>query len=220
MRIIKLVTFLAIFFLSIACSKKLFKEKWTKQEAPKVFKARFETTKGNFEIEAHREWSPKAVDRLYQLITSDYYTNIALFRVVSNFVAQFGIHDNSSINNSWGKYKLPDEVVIKKNTKGTIAFARSGKKTRTTQIFINLKNNSPYLDTIFYGGVKGFPIVANVISGMDVVTSFYSKYSEKPSSKQDSIQKYGNKFLKNKFPELDYIKKTYIVKNLTTKKEP
>jgi len=210
MRILKLITFLTILFFVTSCSKKVFKEKWAKKEAPKVFKARFETTKGDFEIEAHREWSPIAVDRLYQLISTNFYTDIALFRVVPNFVVQFGIHDNSSLNKSWLNYKIPDEPVLKSNVEGAISFARSGKETRTTQIFINLKDNYR-LDSIFYGDVKGFPVIAKVTKGMNVIKSFYSAYNEKPSNEQASIEKYGNEYLKNNFPKLDYIKKSYIV---------
>ncbi len=74
---------------------KKFKEKWLEKKAPETFKAHFETTKGNFDVEAVREWSPKGVDRLYQMITNDYYIDIAIFRVAPNFVAQFGIHNDT-----------------------------------------------------------------------------------------------------------------------------
>jgi len=205
-------TILFIFLVQSCNSNKVFKENWTKKNAPKIFKARFETTKGNFDIEAHRNWSPKAVDRLYQLIKSQFYTDVALFRVVPSFVVQFGIHNDSILNNAWAKYKVPDEPTLELNKEGAISFARSGEKSRTTQIFINLKSNSPRLDTIFYNGVKGFPVVAKVTDGMDIIKSFYSGYAEKPSSNQDSIQLNGNTYLKNNFPMLDYIKKAYIIK--------
>lgn len=207
------VFFILIIILipSTSCSKKLLNEKWLKKEAPAVFKARFETTKGNFDIEAHREWSPMAVDRLFQLISNDFYTDIALFRVVPNFVVQFGIHNNAEINEAWNNYKIPDEPVKMSNTEGTISFARGGKETRDTQLFINLKNNER-LDALSYSNVKGFPVVAKVTDGMDVVKSFYDKYEEEPGKMQDSIQKFGNSYLKSTFPNLDYIKKAYIVK--------
>jgi len=207
--------FLALLFIVLigSCnSSKVFKNKWTKKEAPEIFKARFETTKGNFDIEAHRNWSPKGVDRLYQLIKIEFYTDIAIFRVVPDFVVQFGIHNDSVLNSSWRNHKVPDEPNIEANKEGTISFARSGKESRTTQLFINLKSNSPRLDTIFYNGVKGFTVVAKVTNGMDVVTSFYNGYAEKPSSKQDSIQLKGNSYLLNNFSKLDYIKKAYIIK--------
>ena len=211
MKKIKILFIFSLLFIA-ACSPKIFKESWTKKQAPEIFKARFETTKGNFDIEAHREWSPKAVDRLYQLITSEFYTDIALYRTVPNFVAQFGIHNDSILNSAWRKYKVPDEPAIEKNVEGTIAFARGGKQTRTTQLFINLKSNSPRLDNLEYSDVKGFPVIAKVIKGMDVVKLFYKDYAEKPGRRQDSIQKYGNAYLKKNFPKLDYINRAYILK--------
>lgn len=194
-----------------SCSQKIFNEKWTTKQAPEFFKARFETTQGNFDIEAKRKWSPQGVDRLYQLIKSGFYTDIAIFRVVPNFVAQFGIHNDSVLNNSWRRFAVNDEPVIEKNDAMTIAFARAGRKTRTTQIFINLKDNHR-LDKLTYGGVEGFPVIAKVTSGKENVLKFYDKYGERPGRRQDSIQVYGNKFLKKNYPDIDYIKKAYIVK--------
>lgn len=201
-----------LLILLFACSRNTFREKWTQKQAPEYFKARFETTKGNFDIEAHREWAPLGVDRLYQLIKSGFYQDIALFRVVPDYVVQFGIHNDSSLNNAWRKFPLQDEPVIEKNIKGTIAFARAGKNTRTTQIYININNNSPRLDTLSNVGVSGFPVIAKVTDGMDVVLSFYDEYGNQPARRQDSIRIRGNDFLKRNYPELDYLKKAYILK--------
>lgn len=205
------IIFLFIIVLVSACSKKVFQEKWTQKEAPESFKARFETTQGNFDIMAKRSWSPQAVDRLYQLIKYGYYTDMAIFRVVPNFVAQFGIHKDSLANKGWNSMKIDDEPVVQGNDAMTIAFARGGVKTRTTQIFINLKDNHR-LDTLEYGGVKGFPVIAKVISGSENVLKFYNKHGDKLGRRQDSIHKYGYDFLKRKYPEIDYIKKAYIIK--------
>jgi cyclophilin family peptidyl-prolyl cis-trans isomerase len=211
---IKYIFFALLFIVLIGSCKstKVLKNKWTEKEAPEIFKARFETTIGNFDIEAHRNWSPKVVDRLYQLIKNEFYTDIAIYRVVPDYVVQFGIHNDSVLNSSWRNHKVPDEANIEANKEGAISFARSSKESRTTQLFINLKSNSPRLDTIFYNGVKGFPVIAKVTIGMDVVKSFYNGYAEKPSSKQDSIQLKGNSNLHTNFPKLDYIKKAYIIK--------
>ena len=203
--------FLSLFLLTIGCSKKLFNEKWTTKQAPDVFKARFETTQGIFDIEAKREWSPKGVDRLYQLIQSGFYTDIAIFRVVPNFVAQFGIHNNKVLNNQWQQYKIDDEPVVKNNNEMTLSFARGGKKSRTTQVFINLKDNKR-LDKLDYAGVKGFPVVAEIIDGKENVKKFYQNYGDKLGMRQDSISKYGNDFLKRKYPKVDYIIKAYLLK--------
>lgn len=206
----KITLFFALLHL-LSCSKKLFNEKWTKEKAPSEFKAVFETTKGNFEIYAKRDWSPQGVDRLYSLIKNGFYTDMPIFRVVPNFVAQFGIHNDSILNNRWSKFGLDDEPVIVKNDAMTIAFARGGVKSRTTQIFINLKDNNR-LDELEYSGVKGFPVIAKVTKGSENVLKFYDKYGDKLGFRQDSIQKYGNKFIKKNYPEVDFIYKASILK--------
>lgn len=203
--------FLVSIVILSSCAPKLFKEKWTEEQAPEYFKARFETSQGNFDIEAKREWSPQGVDRLYQLIKRGYYTDMSIFRVVPNFVAQFGIHNDSVIYNGWSSVKVDDEPNIISNTKGTISFARGGVKTRTTQIFINLKDNER-LDGLDYSGVKGFPVIGKVISGMENVEKFHDGYGDKLGMRQDSIQKYGNKFIRKNYPEIDFIYKAYILK--------
>lgn len=196
--------------LLTSCATVKFKDKWLKEKSPNTFKARFETTQGNFDIVARRLWSPKGVDRLYQMIKNDYYTDVAIFRVVPSFVAQFGIHNDSIIHKSWS-VGIDDEPVLAKNDSMSISFARGGKRSRSNQIFINLKDNNR-LDTLAYAGVKGFPVVAKVIAGQENVLKFYSGYGDKLGFKQDSITKFGNKFLREKFPKVDYIIKAYILK--------
>lgn len=195
--------------LVISCSSS-FKLKWTQKEAPDYFTAKFETTQGDFEIEARKEWSPEGVNRLYQLIKHNYYTDIAIFRVIPDYVAQFGIHNDSVQTNAWNEIPLADEPVLKSNTKGAISFARGGPETRGTQLFINLKDNSPRLDTLTYLNVTGFPVVAQVISGMEVVENFYKGYGRELEDKQGLIYENGNRYLKENYPKLDYIRKAYI----------
>ena len=206
----KQLIYLLLAVLLCGCSPKLFNKKWAKQTAPKEFRARFETTKGNFDIYAKREWSPKGVDRFYQLIKYGYYDDVALFRVVPNFVAQFGIHNDSLINKSWKK-GIEDEPVIQKNDAMTLAFARGGVATRSNQIFINLKDNYR-LDKLRYSGVSGFPVIAKVIEGKENVLKFYSGYGDKLGRQQGKINKDGNAFLREKYPKVDYIIKAYLIK--------
>jgi len=208
----KRILLLSAIILMSSCATKKFKEKWLKKEAPATFKARFETTQGNFDIEAVREWSPNGVDRLYQLIKNDYYVDVAIFRVVPNFVAQFGIHNDTLINNAWQKRGIEDEPVIKKNDSMTISFARGGVNTRSNQIFINLKENYR-LDKLSYSGVTGFPVVAKVIAGQENVLKFYDGYGDNLGRKQGEIAKGGNAYLQENYPKVDYIKKAYILKD-------
>ena len=206
----KICFLLSILMLS-SCASKKFKEKWLEKEAPATFKARFHTTQGNFDIISNREWSPNGVDRLYQLIINEYYKDIAIYRVVPKFVAQFGIHNDTLINKSWQSNGIIDEPVVIKNDSMTVSFARGGVKTRSNQIFINLKNNYR-LDKLAYSGVIGFPVVAKVIKGQENVLKFYDGYGNKLGYKQDSIANFGNKFLREKYPKVDYIIKAYILK--------
>lgn len=196
--------------LFTSCATKKFKEKWLEKEAPATFKARFETTQGNFDIEATREWSPKGVDRFYQLIKYGYYDDLAIYRVVPNFVAQFGIHNDSLINKSWQK-GIKDEPVIQKNDAMTLSFARGGEATRSNQVFINLKDNYR-LDKLTYSGVSGFPVIAKVIEGKENVLKFYSGYGDQLGRQQYKINKGGNTFLREKYPKVDYIIKAYLIK--------
>ena len=173
-------------------------------KAPDSFKAKFITTKGSFTIEACRAWSPAGVDRLYQLFQTGFYNNNSIFRVQKDYVVQFGISDDKLVNEFWEKRPIMDEPVLKSNLKGTISYARDGSNSRTVQLFINKKDNYK-LDTVNYNGLRGFPPVAKIIEGFEVIESFYGGYGFEPANHQDSIMTYGNVYVKKHFPEVDYI---------------
>jgi len=206
----RIFLFILLTSLFAACSPSIFKAKWTTEKAPQIFSARFETTKGVFDIEVKREWSPLAVDRLYALLKHHFFDNALFYRGVSNFVVQFGSSDTVKIVD-WNKYVIPDEKVVYGNYKGSISFARAGKDTRGTELFINLKNNLS-LDTTNYGGVKGFPAFGNVTRGMDVVDSIYTGYGDKTMDILDTLYQNRTRFLAI-FPKLDSITRAYIIKS-------
>jgi len=201
-----------LFFVTMllsGCTKSLFQSRWTTERAPASFIARFETSKGSFDVEVNRKWSPAAVDRFYQLVKYGFYNNALFYRVVPNFVVQFGSTDTVAVT-QWSKYKIPDEKVFYSNKKGTISFARAGKESRGTELFINLRDNSR-LDTMMYEGVEGFPAFGDVTSGREVVESIYSGYGDITMNMLDSMYSSRLNFL-NQFPKLDSISKVYIVK--------
>lgn len=195
--------------LVMGCAPKIFKPEWGKEIAPENFTARFETSKGNFDVLVERKLSPKAADRLYQLIRHNYFENILFYRVVPGFVVQFGSSDSLVLKN-WERMKIPDEKVVQGNTKGTLSFARAGVETRGTQLFINLADNHR-LDTISYSGVTGFPSFGKVAAGRNVLDSLYSDYGEKPMGDYGMMQTNKDEFLK-KFPKLDSIYSARILK--------
>jgi peptidyl-prolyl cis-trans isomerase A (cyclophilin A) len=206
----------SFFLLLISCSLSIagigqFRDMQFLQDAPPIFRALFRTSKGSFEIEVHRNWSPLAADRLYQLILAGYYNNNIIFRVQPGYVVQFGIPAKRSLYHFWYAKKIADEPVLQKNAKGTIGFAREGKNSRATHLFINLADN-PKLDTIVRDGVKGYPPFARVTRGMDVVGAFYSGYGRWPAKMQDSLYVHGNRYYEKIFPWQDRIISAEIIR--------
>ena len=175
------------------------------KQAPASFKAKFETSQGVIVVEAVRDWAPVGVDRFYNLIMSGYFENVRFFRVVPNFVVQFGIHGDPSVSKNWMNASLKDEPVKEGNKRGTLTYAKSSRpNSRTTQIFINLKDNTS-LDA------QGFAAFAKVVEGMDVVDKLNSEYGESLTGLQGQIYQEGNAFLAAKAPRLDFIKKATIL---------
>ena len=205
----KKIVLLLLSLVFLSCSKDVFNVKWTKEKAPATFVARFETNKGNFDIEITRDNSPKAVDRFYQLVQHRFYDNTLFYRVVPNFVVQFGNGDTIQTH-KWDKFKVPDEKVKMSNLKGALSYARAGQETRGNDLFINLKDNQR-LDTVSYEKVRGFPAFGKVIKGMEVVESIYGGYGNETMEPYDALSPNRADFLK-KFPKLDLLHKVYILK--------
>lgn len=172
------------------------------EKAPETFSVQFDTTKGNFTVEITRSLAPNGADRFYNLVKSGYFKNIGFFRVVPNFMVQFGIHGDPAVSAKWREANIQDDPVKGSNTRGTITFATAGPNTRTTQLFINFGNNT-FLDN------QGFSPFGKVTSGMDVVDKINAEYGENPN--QGQIQMEGNAYLKKGFPNLDYIKSASII---------
>lgn len=168
------------------------------QEAPSSFRARFETTKGTFVVEVERRLAPRGADRFYNLVRHGYYNGTKLFRVIPGFVVQWGMSGDPALSTVWHQARIPDDPVIASNEPGTITFAMAGPNTRTTQLFINYKNNAG-LDG------QGFSPFGRVVEGMEVVESFNAEYGRTPADNQQRIGQEGNAFLEKNFPNLDAI---------------
>ncbi|MBO9563819.1 MAG: peptidylprolyl isomerase [Niastella sp.] len=179
--------------------------------APDSFKVQLQTTKGEILMEVKRAWSPRGVDRFYNLIVNGYYDNLPMFRIRAGYWAQFGIAGDPKIAQAWRNKNIPDDPRMLSNARGTVAYAFKDPNARTTQLFINLRDNSSTHDN------EPFVPIARVIKGMDVADALYSGYGEKAgggirAGKQDSAFAGGNPYWKQNFPLLDYIKTTKIIK--------
>jgi peptidyl-prolyl cis-trans isomerase A (cyclophilin A) len=179
--------------------------------APAEFKVKFSTSKGDFTVQVTRAWAPNGADRFYNLVKNNYYDEVRFFRVLRTprpFMAQFGIHGDPKIAAAWMEASIKDDSVTQSNSRGMVTFATAGPNTRTTQIFINYGDNS-MLDG------QGFSPFAKVVEGMDVVDKLHADYGEgAPQGRgpdQGRIQMEGNAYLKERFPNLDYVKTARVV---------
>ena len=179
------------------------------EQAPATFKANFDTTKGTFVIDVHRDWAPQGADRFYNLVKNGFYDDVRFFRVISGFMAQFGIHGDPAVAAAWRPAQIKDDPVKQSNKRGFVTFATAGPNTRTTQLFINFGDNAA-LDK------QGFAPFGQITTGMDIVDKIYSAYGEgAPRGKgpdQGRLQSEGNAYLEKEFPRLDYIKSATIAK--------
>src|SRR6266849_2783388 len=169
--------------------------------APELFSVKLETSKGPIVIEVHRDWAPRGADRFYELVKDGYYNDARFFRVIPNFVAQFGLAATPAMTKKWAK-SIDDDPVAHTNVVGTVTFATAGRNSRDAQVFINLRSNQS-LDS------QGFAPFGKVSEGMPVVEKLYSKYGDAPV--QEALTRRGNSYLKSSFPRLDFIKSATIL---------
>jgi cyclophilin family peptidyl-prolyl cis-trans isomerase len=167
----------------------------------KTYKVKLDTSEGPIVIEIHPDWAPIGAARFRQLVEDDYYDGARFFRVVPNFVIQFGIARDPKLTAKWDK-QIDDDPVKQTNRVGSVSFATAGPNTRTAQVFINLRSNQS-LDS------QGFAPFGMIVEGMDIVQRLYSGYGEQPD--QEMITKRGNSYLQQNFPNLDYIKDAEII---------
>lgn len=176
--------------------------------APDSFNVAFETSKGNFTVVAHRDWAPRGVDRFYHLVRLGFFDDARFFRVLSGFMAQFGINGDPRVTAAWEPLTLEDDPVKQKNVRGMVSFAMGGPNTRTTQLFIN------YADNTNLDGM-GFSPIGQVVDGMGTVDSLYANYGEGAPDgagpDQTRILAQGNAYLNQQFPRLDFIRRARIV---------
>lgn len=177
--------------------------------APREFFVRFETTKGPFVMDVHRDWAPRGADRLYQLVQAGFFDDSRFYRVRAGYIVQFGIAGDPAIAQRWRDQRIPDDSVRHTNARGVVGYAMTGPDTRTTQLYINLRDNAQ-LDG------QGFSPIAEVVRGMEVVDALYSAYGETSgggmrNGKQGPMFEGGNAYLDEHYPRLDHLLRAVVV---------
>jgi peptidyl-prolyl cis-trans isomerase A (cyclophilin A) len=182
-------------------------------KTPEVFRVKFETTAGSFVIEAHRDWSPHGADRFYELVRMKYYDDSRFFRVVPGRWVQFGINGNPTIAQQQRRITIPDDPLKQHNTRGYVAFSNTGPNTRSTQVYINLGDNTARNDI-----EAGFAPFGQIVEGMDVVEKLYGGYGERSgggmrAGHQAQMFEGGNAYLDREYPKLDKLIRATMMKS-------
>jgi homoserine O-acetyltransferase len=178
--------------------------------APEMCRIRLETTKGPIMLEMQRAWSPHGADRFYTLVRAGFYDDAAIFRIRAGQWAQFGINGTPAIAQRWRSRTIPDDPRVLSNVRGTVAFAFKDPNGRSTQVFVNLRDNSGTHDA------EPFVPFARVTDGLAVADTWYAEYGEASgggirAGKQDPVFSGGNAYLIREFTKLDFIRRAVIV---------
>jgi peptidyl-prolyl cis-trans isomerase A (cyclophilin A) len=156
---------------------------------------------GSFVARVEPDKAPLGAARFLDLVRAGFYDDARIFRTVKNFVVQFGLAADPQVTRRW-QNPIRDDPVKGKNIRGTMTFATSGPDTRTTQLFINLGQNT-FLDS------QGFSPFATVVKGMSVVDEINFQYGEQ--AQQHQITSFGNSYLEREFPEMSFITRAKII---------
>lgn len=180
------------------------------RRAPDRFHVRLDTTRGPIVLEVDRAWAPHGADRFYNLVRAGYYDDTRIWRVVAGRWAQFGINGDPRVSSLWRTRTIPDDPPRQSNVRGTVAFAFARPNGRTTQVFINLADNSATHDR------EPFVPFGRVVDGMTVADALYAGYGEAAgggirSGRQRPLFEEGNAYLDREFPRLDRIVRAVVV---------
>jgi cyclophilin family peptidyl-prolyl cis-trans isomerase len=174
------------------------------EEHTSTVQIRCETSKGTLDIDLHPEWSPQGVERFLALVRDDFFSDIALFRSVEDFLVQFGISSSGDVNRKWATPIRDDVNLHVPFETGTLSFAGSGPNSRTTQLFFSYKNN-PGLGSSSWET----PLGRVTPETLPILNSFYKGYGDQSpwgsGPDQGRIHQEGNTYLRRDFPLLDFI---------------
>jgi cyclophilin family peptidyl-prolyl cis-trans isomerase len=127
---------------------------------------RMTTTGGEVVIEVYPQAAPNAARRFIELVRSGFYDGTPISRVVPGFVAQFGVNWREP-HRQWQNRNFDDDPSLFALERGTLAFAKAGINTNSTQVFINYAENNRLADPRY-----NFTVFGKVVQGMDVVDRF------------------------------------------------
>lgn len=148
---------------------------------------KFETDHGDFVVEVFPQAAPNAAERFTQLVEKGFYDHTPISRIVPDFVVQFGINAKMS---EWENRNFKDDPSLFQHLPGTIAFAKGGPDTNSTQVFINLVENNRLAEPSM-----NFTVFGRVIDGMDKIESWKVVGDPQMGLSQTRLWSEGDKYL-------------------------
>ncbi len=123
--------------------------------------ARFDTSKGSFEVELFEDKAPVTAKNFLDLARKGFYDGTIFHRVIDGFMIQGG--DPTGTGRGGPGYSIKDEFGpgLRHTGEGMLSMANAGPNTGGSQFFITLAA-TPWLD-------NKHAIFGKVTSGMDVV---------------------------------------------------
>jgi peptidyl-prolyl cis-trans isomerase B (cyclophilin B) len=129
-----------------------------------------ETSKGVFEVELDQAKAPKSTANFVEYAEAGFYDGTTFHRVIPGFMIQGGGY-GPGMQKKETKAPIPNEADNGlKNTKGTVAMARTNDpNSATSQFFVNVKDNGFLDHTAKTPAGWGYAVFGKVTKGMDVV---------------------------------------------------
>lgn len=188
---------------------------YTPGVVPDSFVVRLATTVGDIDLMLRRDWAPRGAERVYDLVSTGFFDGARFFRTLRGFVAQFGIAADPAVTAAWRGRALEDDPVLQSNRRGTLVFAAGAEpNTRTTQLFLNLRDNAR-LDAL------GFAPLGEVIAGHEVLSQLYTGYGDGAGGPQQGrMMREGEAYLAAEFPLLAAITTARVVRAWFTTTAP
>ncbi|GGP26231.1 peptidylprolyl isomerase [Silvimonas amylolytica] len=176
---------------------------------PKPVTVTCATTKGDLDITVQPAWSPLGAARFLQMVDDGFFADVPLFRCVNNFICQFGAMPPQAHAKTYGTIADdPKQPALRPFKRGYLSFAGAGANTRSTQMFITLGDNIGGLGEQPWETPFAQLTPASIQNTMAHLNTGYGDMP--PWGKGPDPQKIaaadGTAYLKQNFPQLDYIK--------------
>jgi cyclophilin family peptidyl-prolyl cis-trans isomerase len=167
-------------------------------------KSRFrcETTAGPFTVTLDPTLSPLGVARVKTLVGDHFFDEMLLYRVIGNFLVQFGVAAIPTVQAKYQNNRLADEPNLEPFRKGTLSFAGSGKNSRSCHLFVALNKglgHAAHETTLGHLDDEGIETFERVVANHKA-----AGYGDTGSLQSPLVQR-GNAAA-SKYPKLDRIK--------------